>query len=993
MKRKNTRGIPKFAYGGQVGNEILDFQRQYNPFLGDLPTYGMVGSQQPGAWMFFDDDWMRSAIPQPPSNAVAPPPMGPPDIKYAYEDGPDGGGADRYTDDWRGVPGFNVAQAINPDYTNLESFAGYNTTEEPGEYGSYENYAGADEYYGNPDAMLAANMADMDDFSRSSPTDTFSGSGRRSAPNRGPSDLTFDPLTGASTPAMNTDFTVDLPAEFVEQAPAQMGPALSYSDNYLSTDQLADLNNAPPGVSVSTDPGQFGAAIGSQAGRGSMVGMNEYVQGQMGIGGSWGSQGMGAMTGMAGSPVGQAALGALGGFSSSVSPDAFVAYGEPPGLGFTEKSAYSGISAMAPGAAGPAALGLAPGTPAAGAAAALMGSGLFGGTAPPANQVAGPASPGAAIAAPSAMDPLAGLTEQQIDALAAGYHDQAPAVGQASPIAGFETALAAAQAAAEYKGRSADDKTKGGYSDDMIESGRGMDRGLSAAGSSGGVNAGRGTPGVEYTGSSGVVGDKQGATGQDKGDTGDSGQGDGDDGGDDGGSGADGTSGGSGDDGGMGAWKKGGRVQSRGLPSMADQVARAGRGEDTVLAHITPKEAMRLDAAMGGPSFNPETGLREYGFFDDVGDFLGDAAKAVAPIAGGVLGGMFGGPLGAAAGAALGTTLVGGNLQQALLSGGVAGIGAYAAPKLAGGTGGLFGGGNTEGGSNFTLDGGGGTDAGMGSGGSGGGFLSGIMGNPLAMVGLGAAGSLGAGYLADNIGDDDSSTPKTQAPDPWVPRQGTLAPRSYRPYEGDYSSYAQVGGGAGHQFYDQVNPGVQWYAEGGSVEAPSKEKMRESLGRELLNGSDMTNPMSVLQIAQMAMPQHSPTQGLPAPQMQEPQQLTQPMPPTGQSMVGQWQQQAMPPWLIDRDDESDDRIANLIWRSPGGMVKGPGHGQADKIPAMLSNGEYVVSADVVSHLGGGSNDAGADRLDQMMANVRDQRSEGGKGLPPMAKSPTEYMGR
>ena len=68
-------------------------------------------------------------------------------------------------------------------------------------------------------------------------------------------------------------------------------------------------------------------------------------------------------------------------------------------------------------------------------------------------------------------------------------------------------------------------------------------------------------------------------------------------------------------------------------------------------------------------------------------------------------------------------------------------------------------------------------------------------------------------------------------------------------------------------------------------------------------------------------------------------------------------------------------------------MQGPGNGQSDQIPAMLSDGEYVVSADVVSALGAGSNNAGADRLDQMMANVRKHRSQGGKGLPPMAKSP------
>lgn len=1029
-KRKYTRGIPKFAYGGQVGDEILDFQRQYNPFLGDLPTYGMVGSQQPGAWMFFDDAWLRSGIPQPPPSAVVAPPS-PPVMGDTYE-GPDGGGADRYQDDWRGY-GYGVTPTdflgTAADYSNLESFAGYNTPGERvidgptaliGQAAGFGPVEFADEVGMMADraaeelalgerAMTRAHEFDEPaaptGYSRAG-TGTQEISGRAWAGNRDRVDE-FGPGYGVYndlTPASNTgyapadeDYTPAAP--YSERGPVQFAAPLDYTADYLTAEDLGKLNAEPPGVSISVDPTAVGQTIGQNMTGEQMYALSEQVQGM--LGGQISKDGLSGVAGFAGSPVGQAGAAALSGLMGNA-PAVAAPFGEQPTRGFENRSAMSGMSAMAgKGSSGPVGIGglAAPGTPAGGALASL--SELYGlsqdlsfGATPaqpqePTNAVAGPATPGApvGISAP-AMDPLAGLTDQQIEALAAGYHDQAPAVGVASPVAGFETALAAAQAAAERASEGKGGKAVG-------------------AGSSGGVNAGRGMPGAEYTGSSGTVGDKQGPTGEMGGNTGDnsgsgptgndtfggtdssgnnSDGGSGTDGGMGDDSGASGTSGGSGDEGGMGAWKAGGRVKSRGLPSMADQVAQAGRGNDTVLAHITPDEAARLDAAMGGPSINPETGLREYGFFDDIGDFLGDAAKAVAPIAGGVLGGMFGGPLGAAAGAALGTTLVGGNLQEALLSGGVAGIGAYAAPKMAGGAEGLFGGGDEA----ATL-GGGGTDAGVGQG-SGGGFLSGIMGNPLAMVGLGAAGGLGAGYM---MGDNDTpSTPATQAPAPWVPRQGGLAQRNYRPYEGNYSTYGQVGGGAGHQFYDQVNPGVVYYAEGGSVEAPSKEKMRETLGRELLSGNDMTSPVSVLQIAQMAMPPRPAQQpGLPAPQLQEPQQLQQPMPPTGQGMMGQWQQQVMPPWLIDRDDASDDRVANLIWRAPGGEVSGPGHGQSDSIPAMLSDGEYVVSADVVSQLGGGSNNAGADRLDQMMANVRHHRSQGGKGLPPMAKSPMEYMGR
>jgi len=47
----------------------------------------------------------------------------------------------------------------------------------------------------------------------------------------------------------------------------------------------------------------------------------------------------------------------------------------------------------------------------------------------------------------------------------------------------------------------------------------------------------------------------------------------------------------------------------------------------------------------------------------------------------------------------------------------------------------------------------------------------------------------------------------------------------------------------------------------------------------------------------------------------------------------------------------------------------------------LSQGEYVVPADVVSHLGNGSTDAGAQHLDNMTAHVRQQRT-GNPQQPP-----------
>lgn len=76
-------------------------------------------------------------------------------------------------------------------------------------------------------------------------------------------------------------------------------------------------------------------------------------------------------------------------------------------------------------------------------------------------------------------------------------------------------------------------------------------------------------------------------------------------------------------------------------------------------------------------------------------------------------------------------------------------------------------------------------------------------------------------------------------------------------------------------------------------------------------------------------------------------------------------------------------IASLGSYSDGGrMLKGPGDGMSDNIPATINNkqparladGEFVVPADVVSHLGNGSTDAGAKQLYAMMNKVRKART-------------------
>ena len=342
---------------------------------------------------------------------------------------------------------------------------------------------------------------------------------------------------------------------------------------------------------------------------------------------------------------------------------------------------------------------------------------------------------------------------------------------------------------------------------------------------------------------------------------------------------------------GIGQYANGGDVRSQ-----AESVRKMGRRGDSVLAHISPQEARAMDAMQGGPSFNPRTGQREYFGLGDIGDFFEDAAQTIVPIAGGIIGGYFGGPLGAGLGSAFGTAVVGGSLEDSLMSGIFSGASAYAIPKITEGLG--FGGSGLTSGLMGGGDGGGSDYASVGEGIMGGdapqappsglGGLLNTISSPMSLAALGGGALLGGVTGGPDYGGEESNQqqqPLTLPEQPW--RYGTLGPRQFQGYGGDYSTYGQQGGDPSAQYFDVVNPGVR-FAEGG--------------------------------------------------------------------------------------------------------VAGPGTGQSDGIPAMLSDGEYILPADIVGFFGSGSNDAGAEKFDALIQNVRKHaRSRPPSSLPPKPRGLSSYM--
>ena len=134
--------------------------------------------------------------------------------------------------------------------------------------------------------------------------------------------------------------------------------------------------------------------------------------------------------------------------------------------------------------------------------------------------------------------------------------------------------------------------------------------------------------------------------------------------------------------------------------------------------------------------------------------------------------------------------------------------------------------------------------------------------------------------------------------------------------------------------------------------------------------------------------------------------ITQPVGPSSsipkelENMIGQQKVKyagANPNSSINIDPNSDayahGGIAMLAKGGEPRYLQGETDGMADKIPsnidgdqeAALSHGEFVIPADVVSHLGNGNSDAGAQKLYQMMDRIREARTgtkEQGKEINP-----------
>jgi hypothetical protein len=474
------------------------------------------------------------------------------------------------------------------------------------------------------------------------------------------------------------------------------------------------------------------------------------------------------------------------------------------------------------------------------------------------------------------------------------------------------------------------------------------------------------------------------------------------------------------------------------LHTLAKHVQQKGRGKDQMLVHMSPKEVQGLQAlakAHGGSlTVNPETGLAEAGFLEQILPIVAMAAAtyftagAAAPalstaLSSSLAGGMAAGTLAGAGVGAIGAAAQNKDVGQGALYGGIGGaisggMGAYDGAASAD----LFTSGSTASGTptltpeavnKISLDAsvtgqipgqsgmpvgdfpGSASDptAGMAQAanapppgtppapGTPGGpptkqFLEAYRpGVPTPSVedktkldvaksyysGMGLPGKLATQALpglAATMGMDTPQETEMPGTEPYTsastlsPNFQGYTPRQPKPYyQAQYTRYAADGG-------------LMALAGGGSAEE-KKKKQRASLTADRTLAA-MNADQAGLAMLNNARYGANMTGASP---VKNPMTLGDLPNPVGAARGG----------LADLGSYSDG----------GRMLKGPGDGMSDSIPAQigrkqparLADGEFVVPADVVSHLGNGSTDAGAKRLYAMMDRARQARTGKKKQAP------------
>jgi len=373
------------------------------------------------------------------------------------------------------------------------------------------------------------------------------------------------------------------------------------------------------------------------------------------------------------------------------------------------------------------------------------------------------------------------------------------------------------------------------------------------------------------------------------------------------------------------------------LHNLAQHMAGYGRNGDSMLMHVTPDEVhglQRLAMAHGGSlTINPHTGLPEANIFSQ-------AWKAIKPVAA---------PL---AGFALNYFVPGlgsmmGGISNAAAAGlTVGGVGALATGSLSKGL----------------------------------------------MAGLGAYGGANIGAGLSNIGADAASqTAASQAYNSILADAPTASGMVSPEVAAQYAAQQGQAAAAGMSPFDKLSSGLS------SAVSDPKAALSALGGGSLMKGAGMLAAtglpvLSAIQAGQTAkMPslESVTPRSYIRPYILKRTQNTEPRSGPGEYRYFNDELVAETPYLANRGLATGGAIAfnqgglgSLGGYSDGGrLLRGPGDGVSDNIPAMigdrqparLADGEFVVPARIVSEIGNGSTEAGARKLYAMMDRVQKAR--------------------
>ena len=390
-----------------------------------------------------------------------------------------------------------------------------------------------------------------------------------------------------------------------------------------------------------------------------------------------------------------------------------------------------------------------------------------------------------------------------------------------------------------------------------------------------------------------------------------------------------------------------------GIPSLAQSVQSQGRGNDTQLVHMTPREVQGLESlamAYGGSlTTNPRTGLKEAGFLEDILPTIAGVGLSFVP---GV------GPLMAAGLVGGGTALATGNLEKGLMAGlgafGGAGIGSALAGTGAATAAGAAGAGSAG--------------ASMAPGATGS-TLSTLTGAP-ASAGMSTVGPGTSGLLAAN--------PVTAATTAGVPLPTGAAAAG--------QGITALGSEAGRSaFMQNIGGGMGLAKYGGAAVAPALLGGDEG---DIQPDAGTTRPYSYDPGRQTDQPGFQYRTGAPGEATSEQQYFTPTFTPLPTFTPGSGS---------PAEQEDERRRMGVMGLAAGSqgpvrMLRGGGDATSDSLdgviddeePVRLATGEVVIDGRAVSEIGNGDNESGAKKIEAAIDRIHKIRQKVKRGKPSSA---------